>query len=419
MKVDVILGLQWGDEGKGKIVDLLSNKYDVIARFQGGPNAGHTIIVKGQKFVLHQIPSGITREGVYNVIGNAVILDPVILLSEIKKLEAANISVRDRLMISKKANLILPTHKLLDAWQEKSKGKVGTTLKGIGPTYQDKTGRFGVRIGDIFQADFDTKYQQAKMKHLSILRAMGCEDAIDDTAFLTALEEVKTLHLADAEYYLNDQLTSGKKILAEGAQGSLLDIDFGTYPFVTSSNTVAAAACTGLGISPKKLGKIFGIFKAYCTRVGDGPFPTELLDEVGENLRQKGNEFGSTTGRPRRTGWLDIKALNYACMLSGVDELFIMKMDVMNDLPEVKICTDYHDNQTDESVSFSELTFNSDIKQAYMSMPGWSEEISSIKNYDQLPTSSKNYIEMIENLTATPISLVSVGPERDETIFRS
>ena len=419
MKVDVIAGLQWGDEGKGKIVDLLSSNYDIIARFQGGPNAGHTIIVNGTKYVLHQIPSGMTREGVMNVIGNSVVLDPIILQKEIASLENVGIEVRSRLLVSRRANLIIPGHRLLDSIHEKNiDGKVGSTLKGIGPTYQDKTGRFGLRVGDLFSPDFKAKYNRALERHKCILRGFGHEEAIDDKAWLDAAEGLKTLQMVDNEYYINNALKDGKKILAEGAQGTLLDIDFGSYPYVTSSNTISAAVCTGLGISPKKIGKVFGIFKAYATRVGDGPFPTELNDAMGENLRQKGHEFGSTTGRPRRTGWLDLKALEYACMLNGVDELFMMKIDVMNDLDEVKIATSYK-GMDGKNAEFAGLAFGENVEAQYSSMPGWKKDLTAVREFNDLPETVKNYITYIEKQVSTPISIISVGPERSETIYHN
>ncbi|MGZ5244913.1 MAG: adenylosuccinate synthase, partial [Bacteroidia bacterium] len=417
MPVDLILGLQWGDEGKGKIVDLLSDRYSVIARFQGGPNAGHTIIIGDKKFVLHQIPSGIIREKVTNVIGNGVVLDPVILRQEIEKLEAAGIEVRSRLLVSRKANLILPTHRALDAAHE-NKGdgeKIGSTLKGIGPTYQDKVGRFGLRIGDIFRPDFKELYNKKKERHLSILRGSGVDIQIDDAAWFDAIEFAKTLKYTDTEYFLNEKLEAGESILAEGAQGSLLDIDFGTYPYVTSSNTMSAAACTGLGIAPKHFRNVYGIFKAYCTRVGEGPFPTELLDETGEFIRKAGKEFGSTTGRPRRCGWLDIPALNYAIMINGVTELIMMKLDVLNDLDELKISTNYSTGELKESARFGDLSFGTELDPIYRDFKGWKTGLESVKSYEEFPEAVKNYIQYIELETKLPISVISTGPERNET----
>ncbi len=419
MAVDVILGLQWGDEGKGKIVDLMSANYDIIARFQGGPNAGHTIIIGDKKFVLHQIPSGVIRPDVINVIGNAVVLDPVILLKEIEQLENHGIDVRSRLLVSRRANLILPTHRMIDACQEKSTsaGKVGSTLKGIGPTYQDKTGRFGLRLGEIHSPDFKGRYERATERHLSILRAMGCSEEVDDAAWWKALDAISSLQLIDAEVYLNDAIKDGKRILAEGAQGSLLDIDFGSYPYVTSSNTLLPGVCTGLGISHKQIGKVYGIFKAYSTRVGEGPFPTELNDADGQMLRDKGHEYGSTTGRPRRTGWLDLVALEYACMLNGVDELIMMKMDVMNELEQVRVATSYTVGGFE--TGFSALAFESteEVIPHYDSLEGWNGDIQEVKSYEALPEQAQSYIRYIEGKTGLPIRIISVGPERDQTIM--
>ena len=417
MPVDLILGLQWGDEGKGKIVDLLSDKYSVIARFQGGPNAGHTIIIGDKKFVLHQIPSGIIREKVTNVIGNGVVLDPIILRQEIEKLEAAGIEVRSRLLVSRKANLILPTHRALDvAHENKGNGeKIGSTLKGIGPTYQDKIGRFGLRIGDIFRPDFKELYNKKKERHLQIL---GADVEIDDSKWFEAIEFAKTLTFADTEYFLNERLEAGESILAEGAQGSLLDIDFGTYPYVTSSNTMSAAACTGLGIAPKHFRTVYGIFKAYCTRVGEGPFPTELLDETGEFIRKEGNEFGSTTGRPRRCGWLDISALNYAVMINGVTELIMMKLDVLDKLDELKISTNYATGDNMEPARFGDLSFGTELNPVYRDFKGWQKGLDYVKTYDQFPAEVKTYIEYIESETKLPVSIISTGPERTQTIVK-
>lgn len=419
MSVDVILGLQWGDEGKGKIVDLLSKNYDIIARFQGGPNAGHTIIIGDKKYVLHQIPSGMTREGIINVIGNSVVLDPIVLLKEIKSLEDAGIDVKSRLLVSRKANLILPTHKILDSVSEKSNNgntKVGSTLRGIGPTYQDKVGRFGLRIGDIFSKDFKSLYQRSIERHLKVLSAFGYTDDIDDKEWLDAAERMKELQVIDNEFYLNEALKQNKSILAEGAQGTLLDIDFGSYPYVTSSNTVTASACAGLGISPKQLGKVYGIFKAYATRVGEGPFPSELHDETGQMLREKGFEFGSTTGRPRRCGWLDLKALEYAIMLNGVDELFMMKIDVLNEFEEISLVNNYKTES--ESDNFASLAFGNTLEPELKSFKGWQKDLGNINQYGQLPEEAKQYIQYIEKAVNVPVSLISTGPERTQTIMR-
>jgi adenylosuccinate synthase len=417
MPVDIILGLQWGDEGKGKIVDLLADQYSIIARFQGGPNAGHTIILGDKKFVLHQIPSGMIREGIMNVIGNGVVLDPIILRQEIEKLEAAGIEVRSRLLISRKANLIMPAHRALDKAQESNDSeKVGTTQKGIGPTYQDKTGRFGLRVGDVLASNFKERYAKKKERHLSILKGAGHTLEIDDSAWLDAIEFLKTLKFADTEYYLNEALSRGESILAEGAQGSLLDVDFGTYPYVTSSNTISACASTGLGVAPKHFRKIYGIFKAYCTRVGEGPFPTELNDATGEHLRQKGHEFGSTTGRPRRTGWLDIPALNYAIMINGVDELMMMKIDVMNELETIQVGTGYTNGGRE--AKFSELSFGEALTPKFQSFKGWQTDLASAGSYEDMPAKVKEYISFIEAQTGLPVKLISTGPDRNETVSR-
>ena len=419
MPVDIILGLQWGDEGKGKIVDLLSKNYSIIARFQGGPNAGHTIIIGDKKFVLHQIPSGVTRDGVTNVIGNGVVLDPCILRQEIEKLEGAGIEVKSRLYISRKANLILPTHRALDAYYESSNGKsrVGSTLKGIGPTYQDKTGRFGLRIGDIFRSNFKELYEERKHRHLSMLAGMGITPEINEEKWMEDIEYLKTLQYIDAEMYLNEALDKGADILAEGAQGTLLDIDFGSYPYVTSSNTVSASACTGLGIAPQHLRRVYGVFKAYTTRVGEGPFPTELFDETGEFLRQKGFEFGSTTGRPRRTGWLDLEALKYAIMINGVTDLIMMKLDVMDEMEEVKVCPHYL-NSDNKEASFSQLSFDHSLRPVYESMKGWMTDTTQIKNYKDFPEAVVSYVHNIETYTGIEVSLISTGPERDQSVFK-
>ena len=417
MPVDVLLGLQWGDEGKGKIVDLLSKEYSIIARFQGGPNAGHTIIIAGKKFVLRQIPSGMTREGIINVIGNGVVLDPKVLKEEIESLEAVGLEVKSRLLISRKANLILPTHCLLDKYFESrdANSKIGSTLKGIGPTYQDKIGRFGLRIGDIFRADFMDRYHALKEQHLKLLASLGFHETVDDSAWLAAIDFVKELKFIDVEYYINEQLKAGKHILAEGAQGTLLDIDFGTYPYVTSSNTVTASACVGLGIAPNKIGTVYGIFKAYTTRVGQGPFPTELFGDKGEYLIQTGHEYGSVTGRKRRCGWLDLEALNYAIMLNGVTKLIMMKSDVLNDLNEIEVCTGYSANGHESH--FSGLSFGEEINPVYKAFEGWNCSLAGIKDYAQFPQKLREYVSFIEAHTGIKIYLVSTGPERDESVF--
>lgn len=420
MKVDVLLGLQWGDEGKGKIVDVLTPKYDIIARFQGGPNAGHTLEFEGIKHVLHTIPSGIFREDVLNVVGNGVVIDPVIFDQELAKLAPFNIDLKSRLLISKKAHLILPTHRLLDAASEASKGKnkIGSTLKGIGPTYMDKTGRNGLRVGDIFSPNFKEKYDALVEKHENILKHYeGFEYNLDElqAPWLEAVEKLRQLTVIDSEQYLNDALKAGKKILAEGAQGTLLDIDFGTYPFVTSSNTVTAGTCTGLGVAPTKIGSVIGIFKAYCTRVGSGPFPTELHDEDGELIRKEGREFGATTGRPRRCGWIDLPALRYAIMVNGVTELSMMKADVLGTFEKIKVCTHYLvDGEKTEHFPY-DIT-DVEIIPVYEEVEGWNCDLTKLSSYDEAPQALKDYVEYLEQKLEVPISVVSVGPDRKQTL---
>ena len=420
-KVDVLLGLQWGDEGKGKIVDVLTPKYDIVARFQGGPNAGHTLEFNGTKHVLHTIPSGIFHEHVTNIVGNGVVIDPIVFATEIEKLTAKNVNVAARLLISKKAHLILPTHKLLDAASEAEKGKskIGSTLKGIGPTYMDKTGRNGLRIGDILSENFIEKYNTLVEKHKKMLSHFQFEYSLDEmeTAWFEGIEVLKTLTFIDSENYLHKAIREDKKILAEGAQGSLLDIDFGSYPFVTSSNTVAAGACTGLGVAPNSIGSAFGIFKAYCTRVGSGPFPTELDNEVGERMRKEGNEFGSTTGRARRCGWLDIPALRYACRLNGITELYMMKADILSIFEEIHVCTHYKINgvQTDE-MPYDLL--DGKVEPVYTTLKGWNTDLTQIRTIEAFPQELSDYIAFIEKELEIPITYVSVGPDREQTIVR-
>lgn len=416
MKVDVILGLQWGDEGKGKIVDYLADKYEIIARFQGGPNAGHTLVINGTKRVLHTIPSGIFREGCTNLIGNGVVIDPITLLKEINTLKADGIPVEERLIIAKRANLILPTHKILDAASETAKGnaKIGSTLKGIGPTYMDKTGRNGLRIGDILDDDFLVKYELLKNKHLSLLQIYQYDFELEDMEkeWLSAIDELRKLRLVESTYFIQDQLKKGKKILAEGAQGTMLDIDFGTYPFVTSSNTISAAVCTGLGISPKDIGNVIGITKAYCTRVGSGPFPTELTDEVGEKIRTIGKEFGATTGRPRRCGWMDIPALKYACFLNGVTSIVITKMDCLQPFDTFAVAEKYIYN----GIETDELPFDlckTDIKPVLKHFTTWGDqEVSNTT----IPAEVKSFIDFVENALDVPVEWLSFGPEREKLI---
>ena len=420
MGVDVLLGLQWGDEGKGKIVDVLTPQYDIIARFQGGPNAGHTLEFEGIKHVLHTIPSGIFRNDVMNIIGNGVVIDPVILQKEIQQLEKLNVNVQSKLLISKKAHLILPTHKLLDQASEIAKGKqkIGSTLKGIGPTYMDKTGRNGLRIGDINSIDFNKKYQKLKEKHFKILKDSTLLKNLDsiESEFLKSIEYIKKFKHIDSEHYLNNASKNGKKILAEGAQGTLLDIDFGTYPYVTSSNTITAGTCTGLGIAPNKIKKIVGIFKAYCTRVGSGPFPSELKDEIGEKIRQVGHEFGATTGRERRCGWIDLPALKYAIMINGVTELSMMKADVLDSFEDIYVCTHYIQNE--EKINFFPFDLSDDTKPVFKKVKGWNQDITKSKKESDFPKELSAYINYLEKELEVPISIVSVGPNRSETIIR-
>jgi adenylosuccinate synthase len=421
MKADVLLGLQWGDEGKGKIVDVLTPKYDVIARFQGGPNAGHTLEFNNIKQVLHTIPSGIFRENKINIIGNGVVIDPIVFKKEIDSIKKLGFDLSKNLYISKKAHLILPTHRILDAASEQKKGvtKIGSTLKGIGPTYKDKIGREGLRVGDLLH-NFESKYQERTDNHKTMLSDFfhfDYEQILADCEqdWFEGVEVLKSFQIVDTEHFINDLLKKGKSVLAEGAQGTLLDIDFGSYPFVTSSNTICAGACTGLGLAPQKIGNVYGIFKAYCTRVGMGPFPTELHDETGTKLRDAGNEYGSTTGRPRRCGWLDLVALKYSVMLNGVTELIMMKGDVLDAFELIKICIGYEiDGEVVEHFPF-ELT--DDVKPVYVELPGWETDLTKIKNQDELPEELNNYISFIEDEMGIPVSIASVGPNREQTIF--
>ena len=422
MKVDVLLGLQWGDEGKGKIVDVLTPKYDIIARFQGGPNAGHTLEFEGIKHVLNTIPSGIFHPEVINLVGNGVVIDPLIFKGELDKLAPYNIDFKKRLYISKKAHLILPTHRLLDAASEAAKGKnkIGSTLKGIGPTYMDKTGRNGLRVGDIFSENFKEKYQALVEKHIGILAHYeGFEYDLNslEAPWLESLETLKTLEAVDSEHFLNKALLEGKKILAEGAQGTMLDIDFGTYPFVTSSNTVTAGTCTGLGIAPTRIGKVVGIFKAYCTRVGSGPFPTELDNELGELIRKEGSEFGATTGRPRRCGWLDLVQMRYAIMINGVTELSMMKSDILSIFNKIKVCTHYLVNG--EKVSDFPFDVNDiEIIPFYEEIDGWNCDLTKLRDYKDAPQALKNYVSYLEKQLRVPINVISVGPDRTQTLSK-
>lgn len=423
MAVDVLLGLQWGDEGKGKVVDFLAPDYDIICRFQGGPNAGHTLKFDGKKFVLHTIPSGIFRDNQINLIGNGVVIDPVTLVKELKVLDEAGVNYRERLLLSRKAHLILPTHRLLDAASELSKGKskIGSTLKGIGPTYMDKTGRNGLRAGDIHLGDFLYKYDTLKNKHLRLLQQYTEEVDFDlaeeERRWFESIEIIRELHFVDGEYYINKAIEEGKRILAEGAQGSMLDIDYGTYPFVTSSNTVTAGVCSGLGIAPSKIGEVIGILKAYCTRVGGGPFPTELNDETGETLRQRGFEFGATTGRSRRCGWMDCPQLKYTIMLNGVTQLVMTKIDVLDFADELKIATSY--KHSDGTVN-DELPFDlcsAPVEPVYQSFEGWQVNLEKFNDRSQLPAQAVEFVQAVQDILGVPFSIVSTGPERESIIL--
>jgi adenylosuccinate synthase len=423
MNVDLLLGLQWGDEGKGKIVDVLTSKYDIIARFQGGPNAGHTLEFDGIKHVLRTIPSGIFHSNSINIIGNGVVMDPVVFQKEIEGLAKFNIDIKSRLLLSRKAHLILPTHRLLDAASEAAKGKakIGSTLKGIGPTYMDKTGRNGLRIGDLEMSNFKEQYRALADKHEAMIAFYDVSLQYNlkemEDEFFTAIEELKKLTFIDSEEYLNKALKSGKTILAEGAQGSLLDVDFGTYPFVTSSNTTAAGACTGLGIAPNRVKEVFGIFKAYTTRVGSGPFPTEDFEEAGQTMAKVGNEFGSVTGRARRCGWLDLVALKYAVQVNGVTELYMMKGDVLSGFETLKVCTSYN-YKGQETKHFPYNIEPENVVPVYTEMKGWKADLTGLISWEQLPAELKTYIEFIEKELEVPIKVVSVGPDRKQTIVR-
>jgi len=422
MKADVLLGLQWGDEGKGKVVDYLAPKYNVVARFQGGPNAGHTLEFDGHKHVLHQIPSGIFRNQIKNIIGNGVVLDPVIFKKEIEGLADFNIDFKQNLYLSKKTQLILPSHKLLDAAYEKAKGKdkIGSTLKGIGPSYQDKIARNGLRVGDILAPGFEERYRNLVKKHQRILDHYEFEYdlSVVEAPFFEAIEFLRGFNLINSEYLINKSIESNETILAEGAQGSLLDIDFGSYPYVTSSNTMTAGACTGLGVAPKNIGEVFGIFKAYCTRVGGGPFPTELFDETGKAIQDEGHEYGATTGRPRRCGWLDLPALKYAIMINGVTQLFMMKADVLSILDEIKVCTKYRLADGTETEEMPFQLMDEEITPVYETMKGWKSDLTNTQTYDAFPQELKDYVSYIEEVTGVPIKIVSVGPDRTQTILR-
>lgn len=420
-KVDVLLGLQWGDEGKGKVVDVLTPGYDIVARFQGGPNAGHTLEFDGKKFVLRSIPSGIFQKGQTNIIGNGVVLDPILFKEEAEALEKNGIDLKRILKLSKKVHLILPTHRLLDAANEKAKGanKIGTTGKGIGPTYTDKISRNGLRLGDVFH-DFDSKYRTARDRHVAILETMGEKPEFSDleARWLDAIEYMKGYDIIDSEYEINKALKENRKVLCEGAQGTMLDVDFGSYPFVTSSNTICSGACSGLGVAPNKIGEVYGIFKAYCTRVGSGPFPTELFDETGKTIRDLGHEYGAVTGRERRCGWIDLVALKYAIMINGVTQLIMMKSDVLDGFDEIKACVAYEiDGVRTDRFPFDVNTDN--IKPIYVTMPGWKTDMTRYSDESQLPEKFLDYVKFLEKELETPITILSVGPDRQQTIVRS
>jgi len=421
MKVDVILGLQWGDEGKGKIVDYLAKDYQVVARFQGGPNAGHTLKIDGVKYVLHTVPSGIFRPGILNVIGNGVVIDPITLQKELQKLDEAEVPYLERLYVSQKAHLILPTHRMLDAASEASKGKekIGSTLKGIGPTYMDKTGRNGLRVGDIFSPDFEERYRKLKEKHHGLLKMYPGIDfdlEAEEAKWMEAIQLLKNLKQVNCEYFINQQLKAGKKVLAEGAQGSMLDVEYGTYPYVTSSNTITAGVCTGLGVSPHSIGEVIGITKAYCTRVGGGPFPTELEDAMGEKLRKEGMEFGATTGRPRRCGWIDLPQLKYTIMLNGVTQLVLTKIDILNHFESISAATHYDiDGKHTEEVPFD---YTDSIKPVYASYEGWMNDLDGVHQFEDMPANLKQFVAAMESALEVKVTLVSTGPEREALVHR-
>ena len=420
--MDLLLGLQWGDEGKGKIVDVLTSGYKIIARFQGGPNAGHTLVFNGKKHVLHTIPSGIFHENKVNIIGNGVVIDPVILRNELKNLESEGINYKKSLLISRKAHLILPTHRIIDATSEKSKGKnkIGSTLKGIGPTYMDKTGRNGFRVGDLESENWIEKYTELKSKHKRLIDFFNVSIEYNfeelEQEFFESIKILKSLNFIDSEEYIYQEKNKGSSILAEGAQGSLLDIDFGTYPYVTSSNTTAAGACTGLGVSPNSIKEVFGVFKAYTTRVGSGPFPTELFNSNGKRMGKVGNEFGATTGRPRRCGWLDLVALKYSCQINGVTKLMMMKSDVLSGFKSIKVCTSYE--HKGKEIKYMPYDINdSSLKPIYDEFEGWNDDITKIRDFDKLPVNLKKYISYLEKELNIPITIISVGPDRLQTII--
>ncbi|MBS0010670.1 MAG: adenylosuccinate synthase [Bacteroidales bacterium] len=420
-EIDILLGLQWGDEGKGKIVDALTPEYDIITRFQGGPNAGHTLEFENEKYILHTIPSGIFRKDKLNIIGNGLVIDPSIFLREVRSLNIPLDELAGKLIISNKAHIILPTHRMLDSAYEDAKGdlKIGSTLKGIGPAYTDKVSRSGLRAGELLKDKFREIYETHRERHLKILQDYTIDTELEECEeeWFEGVELLKKFRIINTEYLINRSLDEGKKILAEGAQGTMLDIDFGSYPFVTSSNTISAGACSGMGVSPGKTGRIFGIFKAYCTRVGGGPFPTELYNDTGQKLRDNGHEYGSTTGRPRRCGWLDMPALKYSCMINGVSSLFMTKADVLSGFERIKVCTDY--KRGNSFIQELPYDINDDIEAVYIEMEGWDEDISGIRKYDELPAPLREYVTYIEKETGIPVDIISVGPDRSETIMRN
>ena len=423
MKVDVLLGLQWGDEGKGKVVDVLTPRYDIVARFQGGPNAGHTLEFDNKKYVLRSIPSGVFQNGRINIVGNGVVLDPVLFMEEAMALEESGVDIRKAIKLAKKIHLIMPTHRLLDAANEKAKGgaKIGTTGKGIGPTYTDKTSRNGLRLGDTLLPDFNARYEAARDRHVAMLQSMQADIsnlATLEEKWLAAVDYLKSYDIVDGEQFVNKALKADKRILCEGAQGTMLDVDYGSYPFVTSSNTVTAGACTGLGIAPNKICDVFGIFKAYCTRVGSGPFPTELFDETGKKIRDLGHEYGAVTGRERRCGWIDLVALKYAIMINGVTQLIMMKSDVLDGFPTIKACVAYKTNDGETITDMPYSINDGDVTPVYVELPGWNTDLSKIKSEDQFPEEFKSYIKFLEKELETPITILSVGPDREQTIVR-
>lgn len=423
MKVDVLLGLQWGDEGKGKVVDVLTPRYDIVARFQGGPNAGHTLEFDNKKYVLRSIPSGVFQNGRTNIVGNGVVLDPVLFMEEAKALEESGVDIRKAVKLAKKIHLIMPTHRILDAANEKAKGgaKIGTTGKGIGPTYTDKISRNGLRLGDTLRPDFAARYESARDRHLTMLNSMDADLSNLpelESKWMDAIEYLKTYDIVDGEQFVNQALKDGKRVLCEGAQGTMLDVDYGSYPFVTSSNTITAGACSGLGVAPNRIGDVFGIFKAYCTRVGSGPFPTELFDETGKRIRDLGHEYGAVTGRERRCGWIDLVALRYAIMINGVTRLIMMKSDVLDNFPVIKACVAYKDKEGNTLTHFPYSIDEGEVTPVYVEIPGWNSDLTKAKSEADFPKEFKDYIAFLEKELDTPVTILSVGPDREQTIVR-